>query len=65
MVVYAKQFETILHFKQHNNVVRVLGRCYFNGLNVYITSQYLDLNHGPLRTLYYIHMGGSSHMERS
>ena len=47
MVVYPKQFETILNFKQHNNFARVLGRCYFTGLNVYITSLYLDLNQGP------------------
>ena len=47
MVDYPKQFENILHFRQHNNFLRVLGRCYFTGLNVYITSLYIDLNVAP------------------
>ena len=47
MVDYPKQFETILHFRQHNNFLGVLGRCYLAGLNVYITSLYLDLNLAP------------------
>ena len=44
MVDYPTQFETILHFRLYNNFVRVLGRCYLAGLNVYITSLYRDLN---------------------